>query len=217
MKLGRILCLGLLLSFYNTALAFGWVGDDLQGLPCKGEAQGYGPYDYTNGMHVKEKLPIVERYHFTTGVEALRVGSGQSHYVVGDLDYTLRAFPNHHRALFAVIRYEAKQDPKKRKLVTSPECYLQRAIAFSPSDAKSRLLFGIYLHRKGKHEDAEGLYHQAIKLSPQLAEAHYNLGLLLMDEERYAEAKEHAVKAYKLGYPLPGLQRRLADAGHPLN
>ena len=63
------------------------------------ETGGYGPYDYTNPIHFREKLPIVEGAHFDAGVESLRGHLKKNAGTLdGDLDYTLRAFPNHHRA-----------------------------------------------------------------------------------------------------------------------
>jgi tetratricopeptide (TPR) repeat protein len=47
-------------------------------------------------------------------------------------------------------------------------------------------------------------------------EIHYFLGLVLVDLKDYERAREHAARAYELGYPLPGLRDKLARAGHPL-
>lgn len=209
---------GALLLPWAAASAIGFSGNDLEGLPCRGKGQGYGPFDYTNPVHVARNLPVVETYHFTPEVE--RLEKGKSSYVLGDLDYTLRAFPNHHRALFAVIRVATEPGHLKRRgmgtMDTPPECYLQRALAFKPNDGKVELLYGLYLHKKGHLDDAESHYRRAVKLMPRSAEAWYNLGLLLTDKEKYAEAVPMAEKAYKYGYPLAGLRRRLAAAGHPL-
>jgi len=48
------------------------------------------------------------------------------------------------------------------------------------------------------------------------ADIQYFLGLVLVDLKDYAEARERAIKAYKLGYPLGGLRDKLAKAGYPL-
>ncbi|MFK8053410.1 MAG: hypothetical protein AB8F65_10600 [Woeseiaceae bacterium] len=48
------------------------------------------------------------------------------------------------------------------------------------------------------------------------AELHYFTGLALAKRKQYEEAKQHAIQAYRLGYPLPGLKRRLARAGYRL-
>jgi tetratricopeptide (TPR) repeat protein len=137
-------------------------------------------------------------------------------YVVGELIYTLRAIPNHHRALMTAIEYSllpARKQPKP--LEPPPECWLERAMAFSPRDPNTRVIYGIYLHRKGHLDDARKMYNEAIKLAPRLAEAHYNLAILLVDRSEFEKAREHARVAYELGYPLQGLRQRLTALGFP--
>jgi len=194
-----------------------FTGVDLAGKPCHGGSQGYGPFDYTNPADVRDKLPIVEHYHFTPEVE--RLIRGHSGYLLGDLDYTLRAFPNHHRALFALIRYATEPGRQRSghgKITTPPECYLQRALRFQPKDGNLYLLYGLYLHRLKHYPEAETRYRKAVDMMPDNAETHYNLAVLLTDLQRYPEAVAEARTAYRLGYPLSGLKHRLADAGHPL-
>lgn len=48
------------------------------------------------------------------------------------------------------------------------------------------------------------------------AELQYALGLSYLDAKQYEQAREHATKAYELGYPLPGLRDKLKAAGYPL-
>jgi hypothetical protein len=47
-------------------------------------------------------------------------------------------------------------------------------------------------------------------------EVQYNLGLINLDLGDSLAAVENAKKAYAKGYPLPGLRRRLAQAGHKI-
>lgn len=203
-----------------------WVGEDLGGIGCGGQGQGYGPYDYTNPLHRAKKLHIVEQYHYTKRIIRLDPSRRPKDHM-GDLDYTLRAFPNHHRALSTVIRLYQKllqQNPGRspgqigRSLgFPPPECYLQRAQRFAPNDGALHVLSGIYLHRIGKLEQAEAAYRQGVEMLPNSAEANYNLGLLLTDMNKHAEAIPFARKAYQLGYPLPALKRRILGAGLTLD
>jgi tetratricopeptide (TPR) repeat protein len=201
-----------------------WVGTTLGGIECarvSGGAGAYGPFDYTNPRHFQNKLPVVEREHFTRKVESLRDGEN-SGTPLGDLQYTLRAFPNHHRALFAMIRYHTEEghgwsDTGTESGAVPPECFLQRAAAFAPNDPVVTFLHGLYLHRIERYQQAAARYRQALEARPDAAEFHYNFGLLLTETGRYSEAQRHARRAYDLGYPLPGLRQRLADAGHPLD
>lgn len=205
-------CILLLAGIVPAAFPLGWVGGDLSGQPCTGPLQGVGPYDYTNPTHRQSYLSLVERYHFTPNVRMLISGqaSGTIH---GDLGYTLVSFPNHHQALFSLIRYATEKDGLKHM---KPECYLQRAERFAPEDSNVAVLFGLYLHRRNMYEKAREKYEKALSLQSDSAEAHYNLGLLLMDMEKPEEARKHARQAYKLGYPLPGLRDKLAKAGFPV-
>ena len=77
-----------------------WVGVDLKGKNCTGKITGFGPYDYrTAPEHIKN---LVEGRHFRPDVEYLRGGEAGAISplleIPGNLDYTLRALPNHHRA-----------------------------------------------------------------------------------------------------------------------
>ena len=215
-------CLLVSVTLVQTSFAAGfspgWPGTTLSGVECYGESQGYGPFDYTTD---KDKLGVVETYHFTPEVEQLL--RGKSGYIDGDLDYTLRAFPNHHRALWAMSRfylqkagrqgYEALDRLERvRQGFPPPECYLQRAKAFAPHDGMLPAIYGIYLHKRGKLDLALKEYQSAETKLPQNAELAYNLGLLYFDLGDVAKAEEYAHRASALGYPLSGLQNKIARA-----
>ena len=193
-----------------------WVGDTLKGGPCEGKNQSYGPYDYTKQAHRGEPLRLVEGAHFMPRVSALNEDRLDSP-VIDDIDYTLRAFPNHHGALYAVTRYWLLPDSAKRisnrRLRTPPECYFQRAVRFKPDDGIVKMLYGVYLHRLKKHKRALALYHEAENLEPELPQLTYNMGLLFFDMKKYSDAQSYAKRAYSSGYPLPGLKNKLKKKG----
>jgi tetratricopeptide (TPR) repeat protein len=143
-------------------------------------------------------------------VEQLNKGNSSVH-IDGDLDYTLRAFPNHHKALVSLVRYYLQGE--RDYSVPPPECYLQRALKFRPQDGVVWMVYGVYLHRLGRYQTALDYYKKAVELMPQSSEAHYDLGLLYIDLKQYDQAIEHAHKAYALGFPLPGLRNQLKKAG----
>ncbi len=182
---------------------------------CGSLENAYGPFDYTNPSHRAEMLPKVEGAHFTPSIEQLRFG--KSGPVWAEISYTLRAFPNHHRALYAMMRYQLKLDkpvePYRpgRNILYPIECYFLRAVEFKPSDSMVRMLFGMYFHKINKPQKALGRYKEALKLNPEQTEAYYNLGLLYFDLKNYDASREHADKAYSLGYPLKGLKNKLAS------
>jgi len=173
----------------------------------------YGPYDYTNPLH-KDKLPIVLGAHFTRDVEMLIRGS-TSTTPHGDIDYTLRAIPNFHRALYAMSRLQIRDGLVSNegfRYYTS-RCYFERAVYFNPKDEVSFMLYGMHLHRVGNLVEAEKKYELAEGLGLGSAEFYYNYGLLMLDMGDLVEAKLYANKSYSQGYPLSWLKDRLVEIG----
>ncbi len=187
---------------------------DLRSLECGSLDNHYGPWDYTNLEHVRERLPIVENAHFNSDVETLRAGMTGTRPGT-DLDYTLRAFPNHHRALYSMARYTLQYSD--RRLAPGArytgDCYFERAIRFKPEDSTVRLIFGVYYSLQKKYAKAIEQTKTAVDLDPGNAEAHYNLGLLYERTDALEEAVQHARRAYDLGYPLDGLKNKLRRRG----
>src|SRR6266513_2811729 len=69
----------------------------------------YGPFDYRTATQAQKVL--VESNHFTRPVETLQ--SGLTGTPGHDIGYTLRAFPNHPRALLAMVRLAQRDKTKK--------------------------------------------------------------------------------------------------------
>jgi len=183
-----------------------------QGQPL---SNAYGPWDFTNPGHSR-RLPIVINAPVTAKVEQLIAGENGT--LLGDIDYTLRAIPNYHRALNAIGKYYRLHPPTAESGVPyyTADCYFQRAIYFQPADTVSRMLYGMHLHLSGKHEQAEKIYLTAVAMSSNYAELHYNLGLLYVDMKNLEKAAEHAKIAYGLQYPLKGLESKIVKAGGKL-
>lgn len=187
----------------------------LQG--CGSLHNAYGPYNY-NTARGRAAWPVVQHYHFTESVQRLQHGSTGK--IPEDLDYTLRAFPNQPLALFDMARYQLEHGYPRGANWDSvhyypADCYFKRAIAFAPKDGVVRMIYGIYLQRKGDDKAALKRYHQAEKLikPARTAELHYNMGLLYFQMKDYAEARKQAKLAYAKGYPLPGLRKQLKAVG----
>jgi tetratricopeptide (TPR) repeat protein len=130
---------------------------------------------------------------------------------MSDLDYTLRAIPNHHRALYAVGRHELSDgvDPNFR----SARCYFDRAIRFRPMDPIVRFLFGVFLASGQNLDEALEQYQTAQEMGLDSPELDYNFGLLYLEMDDPDAALAHARNAYDQGYPLPGLREKLRSAG----
>lgn len=180
---------------------------------CGELVNAYGPFDYTNAEHRQEKLNIVEINHFTPEVRALLRGKSDA-YPGADIDYTLRAFPNHHGALQSLLRLAAKEKQSRLpKMNFSVECYFDRAVRMNENDATSKMLYAQFLDQRNRQDEALAMLQAADKVRPEDANIYYNLGLLYLKMKDYTQAKQYADKAYAQGFPLPGLRDKLKAVG----
>ncbi len=208
-----LLLLGAITSSMAISGSYSFTGDDINGRPCQGVSKGFGPFDYSLRHTLPaQQLTVVEKHHFTPNIESLV--SGNSGPVFDELAYTLRAWPNHHRALNSISRYTLISRKKRRAVPIPAECWMQRAISFSPEDSTVYMLYGAYLQKAGKPVLAERNYKKALNISPQYTQAHYNYGLLLVAQKRFKLAKKHALEAYNKSFPFSGLKNKLKKAGH---
>lgn len=178
--------------------------------PCGSLANAYGPFDYR-----KERgraLGIVDAYHFNDDVRNLR--RGQSGRIGEDLDYVLRASPNHHPALATISEWGVKLGTREPPgLKRSIDCYFERASRFEPDDLLVRLLYANFLRRMNLKAEALQVLEPIEHLSDLQAFTHQNLGLLLLDLGEPERALMHAWKSQELGWVRPGLKERLEAAG----
>lgn len=153
----------------------------------------------------------VKHNHYDPAVQKMQEGE-YSRRVMADLDFLLRHWPNHLPGLEALIQYDLGGG---RAYEFAPAyCYFERAREFVPDDAGVLLHEGYYFWKKKKHERAIEAYEAALLLDPDSVDAHYSLGLLYCESGEYDKAVTHAHAAYDAGYPLPGLKRKLQQAGH---
>lgn len=170
----------------------------------------YGPYDYRTD---RDKLPLVLGAHFTPEVEALIRGT-TSHRPGGDIDYTLRAIPNNHRALLAMVRLgEKEKTPQPSGSRYTIECWFERAILFRPDDGIVRMIYSSYLNSKGRLPEANRQLEMATNYAKDSAFTHYNIGLHYFDLKNYDKALAQAHKAIELGFPQTILRDKLQSVG----
>ncbi len=203
------------LSLVALLLSTGWSAAVAAEMDCGPIAKpgGFGPFDYRDPANRTKNLPLVEAYHFTPKVENL-VGGESGNSIGSDLSYTLHAFPNHHRALNALIRFSQRQKsnhPAGSKY--SVECWFDRAIRFKDNDGTVRMLFGNYLTQRAKYDEAMIQYQEAERLLPDSPNVAYNFGLLHFERKDYDKALQYAKKAYAKGFPLDGLRNKLIRVG----
>ncbi|WP_395403768.1 tetratricopeptide repeat protein [Pseudoduganella sp. UC29_106] len=157
-------------------------------------------------------LQIVEGAHFTEEVEAGGRGTSGG-LAAADIHYTLATFPNHRRALEAVIRMAPRYKGGTIPGMQYPsECYLERAVRFRPDDGIVWGLYGRYLYVMGKESQALPMFERAIALSPDDPAINYNIGLMYAKQKQYDKALPYAQKAYAAGFPLAGLKNMLVSA-----
>lgn len=192
-----------------------WVGNTVKGYPCQGGGQGYGPFDYIKPDQ-RSYMPRVEVSHFTPDVEN-HIKSEGGNTIPGDLDYTLRAIPNHHPALLSIIRYQLKLNQNllshPQQLISTPECYLQRAINFSPKDSSSISLYAYYMNQINQLNKAAELYEIALAITPDNTKILYSYGWLLIKLKDFEKAEKIAKQAYNHGNPPDGLKNKLIKLG----
>jgi len=191
-------------------MAISWTGTTFQGTPCHIGDGPWGTLDYRDPSNRRE-LQNVELHHFDVNVEKLR--GGRSGTAIADIGYTLRAFPNHHRALKSMAYWGWQNRGKNNDKRISPECYFQHAVELFPDDYTALKIYGVYLHKAGKLNQALIQYKSAERIIPNSSELQYNIGLVNFALNDYPKALEYARKAYKNGYPLPGLRNKLKQAG----
>lgn len=184
---------------------------------CPTLRPSYGPYDYRN--ITQEQIVLVEGAHFFPNVENLRAGTLHPNrgYVISlgkEIDYTLRAFPNHHRALMAMSRLAIRDKMDRPKgTSTTVDCYFKLAMDFRPDDSYVFLTYGIHLMRKGKTQEAIEYFDKAKELGDDSAMLNYNLGLAFFQAKRFDDSLAAAHRAYTAGFPLDGLRNMLKRAG----
>ncbi len=170
----------------------------------------YGPFDYRTAT--PEQKHVVEVNHFTPAVEALR--EGKTGAIGADIDYTLRALPNHPRALQAMVRLgQQEKTDQPRGARYTVRCYIERGMVFRPDDMNVVQIRGIWLSMQNKNVEAIRDFQTVIEQQPANANAHYNLGLAYFATKDYERARAEAKTAFELKFPLEGLKHKLQAVG----
>ncbi|MFG6416569.1 ABC transporter permease [Roseateles sp. DC23W] len=178
--------------------------------PCGSLENAYGPFDYRRERG--RLLEIVDRAHFNSDVRNLR--RGQSGSLGGDIDYTLRASPNHHLALASIAELGIRSKQRHpQALKRSIDCYFDRAMRFQPDDHLVRMLYASFLQRMNFNADALVIVESIERMPNLVGMSHFNLGMLLMDLGETERALGHAWQALEMGWPRTDLKERLQKGG----
>lgn len=165
----------------------------------------YGePFNYYEPAPSKI-LSNVEKYHLEQGRDKVR--QGKYEYAWSEFSFMLHYFPNHPVALQHIGELSMQMEDPARA-----ERYFERALRLYPSEDETYALYGVFLHKTKRYEEAVEAYTKAIALNDKPVEYHYNLGLTYFEMELYNQALTEAQIAYNQGYPLLGLKNMLKDA-----
>lgn len=189
-----------------------------------------GPWDYTDpsssiatGADPMGRIKRVENVHFSPDVRNLNTKALSIERLTSEIHYTLRVFPNHPEALYAISRLERLAGgklPNTSATMFTPkvtaECFFDRALRFRPDDKDVRIIYGIHLHLRGRFKEALDQYQIAEGKGEDSPTFYYNLGLLYADMKYWTKAIEYGQKAYSSGLDLPGLRQKLEKAGYKI-
>ncbi|MEH1016453.1 tetratricopeptide repeat protein [Micromonospora sp. CPCC 206060] len=70
-----------------------------------------------------------------------------------------------------------------------------RGVELAPEEPQAHLVLGLVAARLELFDLAERAYREALRLDPELAEARHDMGVIRLDQRRYAEALEHLAEA----------------------
>jgi tetratricopeptide (TPR) repeat protein len=193
----------------------------------------FGPFDYYNHRTPASAYGAVESVHFGVRTELLlRQGNFCNYW--SDLDYTLRAFPNHPKALMKMAEFLkahvaceiggskisghsplelAEQIESGQWQGRTMEYYFEKAIQYRPEYTETRLLYARALVDVQKRDQAIAILTNCLKLHPGSSEAHYDLGMLYFGNGDLQSSLQHARRAYQLGKPPAELRSNLVAAG----
>jgi tetratricopeptide (TPR) repeat protein len=198
-----------------------------------GELKNYsdiGPWDYADpsssvptGADPMGRIKRVENVHFYSDIKNLNTKKLSIEQLTADIHYTLRVFPNHPLALYAISRLELLAGgklPNSSATMFTPrvtaECFFDRALRFRPDDKDVRITYGAHLHLRKKFKEALEQYQIAESKGADSSLFYYNLGLLYADMKNWEKAVEYGQKAYDSGLDFPGLRQKLERAGYKI-
>jgi tetratricopeptide (TPR) repeat protein len=91
---------------------------------------------------------------------------------------------------------------------------LRKVLVAQPSAERPYVSLALIARRMGNLKGAVEMLEQGnVATQFNSAEINYNLGLYYLELGRFDDARECAARAYSLGYPLPGLKKKLMALG----
>jgi predicted Zn-dependent protease len=151
-------------------------------------------FNAANDRNVKQQLYNVERFHLNKSVVE-NIGSGKYQYALGDINFTLKYFPNHPRALHLLTTIAVLS--KNRVL---PMRYFERAIALYPNHAITHAQYGWYFVTIGDLDNGIQKLNHAVQMDPKLTAGYVWLAQAHAKKGDVQSAREARERAKELGY-----------------
>jgi len=206
----------MLLQYNHTLLAADLSCPNPSGSTNGGSSGQFGPYDYRDPSArtgPSNPLHLVEMAHFTA-----EIATGSTYNLAGGLNYTLRVFPNHHRALQSLADLGIRE--RKSNVDGLPytiPCLFFRAKNYAPTDGMVNAVFAYYLANMNQKDMALTEVEQAIKKAGNNPRIYYDIGLAYYYIGDYNKAMESSEIAKKLGSSAVGLDTLLSQVIHKKN
>lgn len=129
---------------------------------------------------------------------------------------SLKRCPNTNRQFSVALTHMGMVYTESREFAQASAKF-DEAIGLHPGYDGAYLAKGIMLRRMGKNQESlETLRTGSTATQGSSAELENALALAYFDSKQFEKAREHARRAYALGYPLPNLRDKLAKVGFPL-
>lgn len=155
-------------------------------------------------------LENTEKYHLQQALHKLE--QQELEHAWSELAFVLHYYPNHPRALTLLSELSVKMEQPARAAR-----YFERALQLYPEDAPTYGLYGEFLMRNAKYNEAVAQFKKAILLDNRTANYHYQLSLAYLALQNYAQANKEAQLAQFKGHDIAPLKNKLlsVDAWKP--
>ena len=131
-------------------------------------------------------------------------------------EFSLKTCPKSNRQFSVALTHMGMVYTETREYAKAERMF-EDAIELHPDYDGAYIAKGIMLKRAGKREQSlAALQAGSTATQGSSPELEYALGLAYFDSNQFENAREHARKAYSLGYPLPNLKDKLAKVGFSL-
>jgi predicted Zn-dependent protease len=160
----------------------------------------YDYFDASTDRIVKQRLQAVERFHMNKHLFE-NIANGKYKHALGDIDFTLRYFPNHPRGLQLLTTVAALT-----KNGALPIRYFEKAIALYPKHAITHAQYGWFFVTIGDLDNGIQKLRHAIEMDPKLTTGHVWLAQAYEKKGDLQSSRAARERAKELGYngKLPG-------------